>query len=418
MHDLNVGLAAVGGLIVVLGLVSKILRRVSIPEPLAGLAAGIVLGPAVLDLLDPAGWGHQETILEQAARVTLAIGLMAVALRLPKGFPLVTWRSLAALLTIGMLAMWLSTSVLVSLLLGLPFWVALLVGAVMTPTDPVVAASIVTGDPAQKNIPYHLRHLLSTESGANDGLAYPFVLLPILVLTKPAGEGLAEWLVHVLLREVLGAAVIGALLGYAAGRLLRWAEAHGTIEQPSFLAYAIALALLSLGSAKLLGTDGIFAVFVAGVAFDTVVGGRARADDESVLEAVNRFFTLPIFVLLGLALPWREWLELGPTGLALAAAVLLLRRLPWILAMRPVVPRLYHTPDALFLGWFGPIGVAALFYATLAVRRTGFQEAWTVGSLLICASLLVHGLSATPLTRLYGRQVVPSATDVTRRRPV
>ncbi len=107
--------------------------------------------------------------------------------------------------------------------------------------------------------------------------------------------------------------------------------------------------------------------------------------------------------MLGLTIPWEGWKELGWAGLLLAVAVLLLRRLPAVLALKRLLGRVGGTRDALFLGWFGPIGVAALFYANLAVRESGVEEAWTVGSLVICASIVVHGLSATPLTRLYGR---------------
>jgi len=85
-------------------------------------------------------------------------------------------------------------------------------------------------------------------------------------------------------------------------------------------------------------------------------------------------------------------------------AVLLLRRLPAVLALKPLLGRVGGTRDALFLGWFGPIGVAALFYANFSVSKAGVEEAWVVGNLIICASILVHGLSATPHIRLYGRR--------------
>ena len=92
-------------------------------------------------------------------------------------------------------------------------------------------------------------------------------------------------------------------------------------------------------------------------------------------------------------------------GPLLALAVLLLRRLPAVLTLKPLLGRVGGTRDALFLGWFGPIGVAALFYVNFSVGKAGMEEAWVVGSLIICASVLVHGLSATPLARLYGRHV-------------
>jgi NhaP-type Na+/H+ or K+/H+ antiporter len=85
-------------------------------------------------------------------------------------------------------------------------------------------------------------------------------------------------------------------------------------------------------------------------------------------------------------------------------AVLVLRRLPAVLALRPLLgPLRGRVKDVLFLGWFGPIGAAALYYASFSLRETGIEEAWVVGSLIICSSVLVHGVSATPLTKLYGR---------------
>ena len=160
----------------------------------------------------------------------------------------------------------------------------------------------------------------------------------------------------------------------------------------------------------MLGLDGVLAVFVAGIAFN-VVASRGPEESTDALErkgrlqeAVTRFFDLPIFVLLGMALPWEGWLELGWGGLALAVAVLLLRRLPGMLALRPLLGQVRGRADALFMGWFGPIGAAALYYATLGLRETGTEEVWVVGSLAICASVLAHGITATPLTALYGRR--------------
>lgn len=388
----------------VIGLLSDPLKRSLLSLPMIGLLAGILLGPGVSGLLDVAKWGNQHLILEEAARLTLGIALMGVALRLPKGDPFRRWKSLLVLLVLVMPFMWLSSGLLTFLILGVPFWVALLVGAVVTPTDPVVASTIVTGNMAEENLPERVRHTLSGESGFNDGLAYPFVFLPILMLAHPPEKALTDWLIHTVLWEVGMAVVVGALVGYAAGWLLEWAEAKDTIEQTSFIAYTLALSLAVLGGAKLIGTDGILAVFVAGLAFDMAVQGSERAQEQRVQEAVNRFFILPIFVLLGLTLPWEQWLGLGWAGLALVVAVLLFRRLPAVLALNPLLGRVRGLQDALFLGWFGPIGVAALYYATLSVRETGAEIAWVAGSLIITASIVVHGVTAAPLTRLYGRK--------------
>lgn len=403
MSELNIALVAIGAVVLILGLLSKLIRGTPVSTPMIALLAGVLLGPAIFGLLDASRWGSQETILEQATRLTLAISLMGVALRLPERFPLRAWRTLAVLLGLVMPLMWLASGLLVYLILGLPFLAALLVGAVITPTDPVVSSTIVTGDLAKDNLPARLRHTLSGESGANDGLAYPFVLLPILLLTRPPGEAFSHWLTHTLLWEVGVAIVFGALVGYGAGLLVEWAERKDVIEESFFLVYTVALSLVVLGAAKLLGSDGILAVFIAGLGFDFAVKGD-REQQRRVQEATTRFCILPIFVLLGMTIPWEGWMKLGWGGVALAVAVLLLRRLPIVLALVPLMGFVRGRGDAFFLGWFGPIGVAALYYANLALRETGIEAAWTVGSLVICASIFAHGVTAAPLTKLYGRR--------------
>jgi sodium/hydrogen antiporter len=284
-----------------------------------------------------------------------------------------------------------------------------LVGAIITPTDPVLASSIVTSSLAKECVPSRIRHLLSAESGANDGLALLFVLLPILLLTRPSGEALMHWLTIGLLWEVGAGIVVGAMIGYGAGRLLRWAEAKGFVEQVGFLSITIALALLALGSARLFGVDGILAVFMAGIVFGNVIRGEERAQEANVQETVNQFFSIPIFVLLGLVVPIQQWLDLGWIGLAFVVVLLALRRLPAVLMLRPWLRPLPTSPDAFFYGWFGPIGVSALLYAMLALQQTGEETIWVITSLAICASIAAHGMSATPIVKRYGRRAAVTA---------
>ncbi len=403
MSSLNTALLTIGGIVLVVGLFSGPLKRGFLSIPLVSLLAGVLLGPAILGVLDPSRWGDQAVILEQAARITLAISLMEVALRLPKRYVFDRWRSLILMLGPVMVLMFVVSGLLAYAVLGVSFWAAMLIGAVVTPTDPVVASSIVQGEVAEENLPARLRHLLACESGANDGLAYPFVFLAILMIQEPPGRALAGWVTRIVLWEVLGAVVLGAAIGYAAGKALEWSRRRGDIREPSFLAYSLALALTTLGSTRLVGTDGILAVFVAGIAFSAAVDTETQGREERVDEAVNRFFVLPVFVLLGLSLPWAEWASLGWRGVTLAALLLLLRRPPWVLALGGRVPALQGPRDAPFAGWFGPIGVAALYYAALSEHTVGLHEVWVVGSLVISASVVAHGLSAAPITRLYGR---------------
>lgn len=403
MDQLNVALASAALVVMGVGLLSNAIKRSPLAEPLLALAAGVLIGPQVLGLLDLAATGHEHAILEQAARLTLAIGVMGIALRTPLGSMRALWRPLTVLLVLAMLGMWLAGSLLAWLVLGLGPLAALLLGAIVTPTDPIVASSIVTGPFAREALPDRVRSTLSLESGANDGLAYLLVLLPIAVLhhAPPIEAALGHWLVDTVLIGVLLAVVAGIAMGGLAGLALRRADARGLIGEHSFLSFSVALSLLALGAAKLVGSDGIIAVFVAGIVLNLLVDRRREHQEENVQEATGKLFNLPIFVLLGVALPWQGWLELGWHGPALALLVLLLRRPLVVLVLAPLLRTRLQRADIAFLGWFGPVGVAALYYAMLAVRETGIEALWPAASLVVTASVVAHGISAAPLIRLY-----------------
>jgi NhaP-type Na+/H+ or K+/H+ antiporter len=403
MNEFNAIVALLGGIVVLLGLGSARLATSPFPPALLALVVGIAVGPEAFGLIDLEALGDRATLLERAARLTLGIGLVGVALRIPRDHPRRNWRAMLVLVGLGMVLMWAASTALVHYVLGLPLWLAALIAAIITPTDPVAASSIVTGAVAEKNIPERVRHAISFESGANDGLSYLFVFLPFLMVTRSTGEALGHWVTHTLLWEVGVATLFGLVLGYAAGRLLQAAERNGTIEEDWRLIYTVALALLAVGAGKLIQSDEVLAVFAAGVMFTQVVSSDDRKNEEQGQEAVNRFFAIPIFVLLGTALPWQGWAALGWSGVLLVIAILLFRRLPVLLLLQPLLPGLHGRKDALFVGWFGPIAVAAIYYAAMMEHRLGEPLIWHVVTLVICGSVLAHGLSGVPLTRLYGR---------------
>ena len=403
MDPFNLIVALLGGIILLLGLGSRLLSVSPFPPTLLALLIGVVIGPLGLGLIDPAQLGETPIILERAARLTLGIGLVGVALRVPRAYPRRSWRDMAILVGVGMLLMWGITSLLVYVVLGLPFWLAALIGAIITPNDPVAASPIVTGDLAEQNIPERVRNAISFESGANDGLSYLFVFLPFLLLTRPPDEALAHWLRDTLVWDILVATLIGIVLGYAAGRLLRVAESRNAIKDQWRLVYTVALALLAVGFGRLVNSDEVLLVFATGAAFVQAVSGSDRGVEERGQEAVNRFFAIPIFVLIGTAIPWEGWLDLGWRGVLLTGLVLLLRRPPVLLLLRPLLRDVHSVREAFFMGWFGPVAVAATYYASLMEHRLGEPVVWHVVSLVVCVSVLVHGASGAPMTRWLGR---------------
>ena len=406
MNDLNLTLFAVGLLTLVLSLLAGLFKRWVYPisEPMLAVALGVLLGPLGLGLLRLEDWGDPKEILEQVARLTVGVSVVSTALRLPKAYFPQHARTMAMVIGPGMIMMWLVSGLLVWWLLGVPFWTAILIGAVVTPTDPVISGTIVTGETAEKNIPERLRHAISGEAGANDGGAYPLVFLAILMILHPPGEALFEWATRILLWEVLAAVVLGYLVGYLAGRVQRWSESKDFMETTSLFTVTLALTAVTLGGVKLIGSDGILAAFAAGLGFNRAAGQLEEREQANVQEAVNRLFSFPAFVFFGMALPVSAWGELGWGTLALLAAlILLLRRIPMMVALSPLLRPLQNRVDVLFNGWFGPIGIAAVFYAVLAANEIGNDLIWTVGSFLVFVSIVIFGVTSTPFTLLYGR---------------
>jgi NhaP-type Na+/H+ or K+/H+ antiporter len=397
MEQLHLGYALVGGLAVVLAAISGRIRDLPISEPLLALLLGVIAGPRVLGLIEIPD-DVRSTLLLEVARILLAISLIGVALRYPVRRLRAIVSPTAVLVTVGMVGMAVLSAGLAWLVLGVPLLLAVLIGACITPTDPVLASSVVTGSPAEQHLPARTRQLLSAESGTNDGLALPLVLVGIaLVARESVGRAALDGLYQVGVGVAVGVAV-----GLLAGRAVSYALRHSDIDPGASFAFTLVLAVAVLGIARVLDADGVLSVFVAGLAYNRTVADDEVGPQNTIDEGVNRYVVLPLFLLLGIELPWAQWADLGWAAVVFPVAVLLVRRLPVLLALsRPLRLRVR---DAVFLGWFGPVGVSALFYLTFSEDEgVSDPRLWAAGSLVVAASAVAHGMTAAPGRRLYQR---------------
>lgn len=395
---LDVVLFAAGVVAVVVAAFLRHLERWSITPPLLGLLTGILLGPEVLGAvtIPPAEDAH---VMRIAARLLLAVALMAIALR----YPITQMRrrtgevAVLVLVVLPIMAGIMAAGAAWSM--QVPLGLALVLGAALSPTDPVLASGIVTGEYAERDIPGRGRQVLSLESGANDGLALPFLTVALawaLERSMVAEVGKAAY-------EVAAGLAIGVIAGVIAGRVMRWSREHREIGSSVRELYTLVLAAVVLGLSGLLQADGLLSVFVAGLAHNRVVSGGDRQVEVGIDESLNQFLVVPVFVLLGAVLPWSEWVALGWSGVAFVLVALLLRRLPVVLALRR--PLRADRAHVAWLGWFGPIGVAALFYLGHAEEQgVTDPRLWAAGTLVIAVSTVVHGLSAGPARALYRRR--------------
>lgn len=145
---------------------------------------------------------------------------------------------------------------------------ALAIGSCVTPTDPVLSAGVLKGRFANKYVPPHVRNIILAESGANDGLGYPFLFLATnLILNQSPGKAISEWIYDVILYQIALSIVIGLVIGFIARKTLYHSEKNKWCDKESFLVYAIALALFTMGVTGMLGSDDLLACFFAGNSF-------------------------------------------------------------------------------------------------------------------------------------------------------
>lgn len=404
MSWLPLALAGLGLTGVVLALVSTLVqRRLPLSEPLVALVLGVLAGPAALGMVE-VGDDLRDVLLLEVSRVLLAWSVMAAALRFPAGTVRPLLRPVLLLLGVAMPVATLLTGA-GALALGMPVVLALLVGACLAPTDPVLAASVVTGEPAQRDLPERVRGMLTIESGANDGLGVVLVglgvaaALPAESLAQAAG--LVAW-------ESLGGLAVGAALGWAAGAAFRAALAHHELGQGPELVFTLLLALAVLGVAGLVQVGGVLAVFTAGLVYNALVPSSPRAHQVAVDEGINRYAVLPLFALLGMVLPWSAWADLGWGAVLFLGAVLLLRR-PGVVVLLAGALGL-RLREAVFAGWFGPMGVSALFYLA-HTRDQGVLDprVFAAVTLAVAVSVVVFGIGAVPGRRLYARVAAGSS---------
>ena len=321
---------------------------------------------------------------------------------------------------------WLMTSLFIWWMVKPLNWLeSLCCAACVTATDPVLASSVVGKGKFAKRVPKHLRDVLSAESGCNDGMAFPFIYLALyLIADRPNSEVVAKnWIVLTILYECVFGAFYGFMIGYIGRHGIKYAEKHDLVDRESFLVFYFVLALFCAGSGSILGVDDLLVGFAAGVGFSNDGWFTQKTEESHVSNVIDLLLNLAYFVYLGTIIPWEQYnnpaLGLTPWRLVVIALfVIFFRRIPIMMALKPVIPDIKTWREALFAGHFGPIGVGAIFVAILARAEleTGGatplasypdQNApnfllvaliWPITTFLVIASIIVHGSSIAVFT--------------------
>lgn len=401
-------------------------EKLYIGEATVATICGVIFGPHAANLFNPLSWGNVDQITLECSRVVLVVQCFAVGVELPKAYMERHWRSVVFLLVPVMTFGWLITGLVIWWMVEPLSWLeSLMCAACVTATDPVLASSVVGKGKFAKRVPRHLRDLLSAESGCNDGMAFPFIYLSFyLIHYKPhTSEFAYHWFCNTILYECVFGAIYGVCIGYLGRHAIKWADSKDLIDRESFLVFYFVLALFCAGTGATLGTDDLLVGFAAGVGFSNDGWFTQKTEESHVSNVIDLLLNLTYFVYLGAIIPWEQYnapdLGLTPWRLVVIAIfVIFFRRIPIMMALKPLIPDIKTWREALFAGHFGPIGVGAIFAAILARAELEHdstvplaelpekgsenyivvQIIWPLTTFLVITSILVHGSSIAVFT--------------------
>jgi sodium/hydrogen antiporter len=402
LSDLLAGFALVAVVLTIAGLTSGFVERAPLSFPIIFLGLGFLLGG--LDLLH---FGPESALLETVATLTLAMVLCLEAVRI--GNIGMGGAGFVPILSLGPGTVVIVAVIAVSsyLLLDISAIGALLLGTILASTDPVVLRDVVR----EERIPASVRQALNIEAGTNDIVVLPTLLI-LIALANDEASGVGGWTLLVVKVLVLGP-VIGFAIGAGAAWLMSRADRRYAVNEVYQSLYGVGIVLLAYATATALGGDGFLAAFAAGFAIAVLNFDLCQCFLDYG-ETTSEMAMLLSFILFGVVIS--DLFAEVPilTTLVLSAVVIFIAR---PLAIGLVLRKAAVSNAArAFIGWFGPRGLNSLLLALLVVEAgvSGSEFLLGIVGVVVTVSVVVHGVSASPLSHRYGEAVMREAHEEER----
>jgi sodium/hydrogen antiporter len=408
MQESDIAYLVVGAGALLAGILPRLLQRRPLSMPIAFLVLGVLVFALPTGLPDPDPLAYPE-LAEHLTEVGVIVALMGAGLKIDRPAGWRRWAATWRLLAIAMPLTIAATALLGWWWAGLVPAAALLLGAALAPTDPVLASDVQVGEPTDReDSEDEVRVTLTSEAGLNDGLAFPFVYAALAIAT--AGLAPSGWLVDWVLSDVLYKSAAGLVGGLLVGRLLGWLFFRARSEalrmarhSEGFL--ALAATLLAYGVVEVAGGYGFVAVFVAA---RSIRAAERSHEYHQVLhdfaEQTERLLTVLLLLLLGGAVVGGLLAPLSwPAAAVGLALVFLIRPAAGWLSLRgaPGTPAEHWV-----IATFGIRGIGSFYYLSYALAQTDLPRAdllWAMIGLTVVTSVVVHGVAATPVMRWLDR---------------
>jgi NhaP-type Na+/H+ or K+/H+ antiporter len=397
--------------ILAFGLISGRIERSVITPPMVFVLIGLLVGRWGLGIVPAV---IATPFVHILATITLVLVLFTDASRIDLKLLRQDHDLPVRLLAVG-LPLTIALGMLVAFLLlgGITLWEAALLAAILAPTDAALGQAVVNSP----KLPVRIRQTLNVESGLNDGLALPVVLIFFSLASGQQDKGTGEWLLFVSKQVGLGP-LAGILVGFVGGKLAVWGQRTGWMNHSFQDLSSLGLSLLAYASAELIGGNGFIAAFCAGL----TLGNTARSICTCLYEfaeAEGQLLTLLVFMVFGAimvpdALDNFSW----PHVLYAVLSLTIIRMLPVAVSMLGMRLR---WGTVFFLGWFGPRGIASILYALLLLEGSGvagMEVILSIAMTTVLLSIFAHGLTALPGTNWYAQYTQRTSDAAEEHQPV
>jgi len=397
---MNLDLIAIVALFILLfGFISKRIQKTAITSTMVFVLFGILLSKQALGIFHT---DLDSSVIHVIAELTLILVLFTDASRIDLKQVISEHTIPIRLLGIGLPLTIIFGAIAASVVFNyLTFWEGALLAAILAPTDAALGQAVVSNP----RVPVRIRQSLNIESGLNDGIALPVILILISIAGIEDNDKTTSYWIKFTASQVILGPIAGICIGYFGGKLIEWSSKKDWMSREFQDISALGLSLLAFSVAELIGGNGFIAAFTAGL----TLGNTSKTVCACLYEfgeAEGQLLTLITFMIFGAFMVLPELSNINWQIILYGALSLtMIRMIPVALSLIGVGLKL---PTMLFLGWFGPRGIASILFALLILEESGItngNEIFSVIMVTVLFSVFTHGLTSVPLSNWYARKI-------------
>jgi len=391
-------IATVALFILLFGFISKRIQKTPLTSTMVFVLFGILISKQFLGILDT---DLDSSVINVIAELTLILVLFTDASRIDLKQVIREHAIPVRLLGIGLPLTIVFGAIAAFVVFNfLTFWEGALLAAILAPTDAALGQAVVSNP----RVPVRIRQSLNIESGLNDGIALPVVLILLSIAGIEDNDKTSSYWIRFAAYQVILGPVAGICVGYLGGKLVVWSSKRDWMSREFQDISALGLSLLAYSAAELIGGNGFIAAFTSGL----TLSYTSKTACESLSEfgdTEGQLLTLITFMIFGafMVLP-----ELGSLNWQIVIygvlSLTIIRMVPVALSLTGLGLK---PPTILFIGWFGPRGIASILFALLILEESGIthgNEIFTIIMITVLFSVFAHGLTSYPVSELYARK--------------